>query len=167
MLVSVAVLLSVTVPAVFAATRVDLSAYEQQIVKLVNHERVQRRLPKLHVNARLVDAARAHAADMGTNQYFQHESLDGESFGDRIARYGYDSKGCATWRVGEDIAWGAGLYSSPVAVVDDWMASAPHRAVILTRDFRDIGVGAVSSDGYGSVDGTVWFFTMDLGQRTK
>ena len=46
------------------------------------------------------------------------------------------------------------------------MKSPAHRAVILTRAFRDIGVGAVkTTDGYGSIDGTVWFFTLDLGRR--
>ena len=47
------------------------------------------------------------------------------------------------------------------------MASSTHRAVILTKDFRDMGVGAVSCDGYGTVDGKVWFFTLDLGRRVK
>ena len=51
-------------------------------------------------------------------------------------------------------------------VVDSWMKSPAHRAVILTRTFRDIGVGAVKTeDGYGSIDGVVWFFTLDMGRR--
>ena len=46
------------------------------------------------------------------------------------------------------------------------MKSPTHRAVLLTRVFRHIGVGAVKTDdGYASVDGTVWFFTLDLGRR--
>ena len=41
-----------------------------------------------------------------------------------------------------------------------------HRAVILTRVFRHIGLGAVKTDtGYGSIDGAVWFFTLDAGRR--
>jgi len=55
---------------------------------------------------------------------------------------------------------GAGLFSSPVLIVDKWMKSSMHRAVILTQSFRDLGVGAVS-------DGTVWFFTLDLGRRVR
>ena len=46
------------------------------------------------------------------------------------------------------------------------MKSKAHRAVILTKAFRDLGVGAVKTDdGYGNVDGPVWFFTLDLGRR--
>ena len=49
-------------------------------------------------------------------------------------------------------------------VVDAWMKSPAHRAVILTKAFRDIGVGAVKTeDGYANIDGAVWFFTLDLG----
>ncbi len=44
------------------------------------------------------------------------------------------------------------------------MASKPHRAVILTRAFRNVGIGAVkTTSGYKSYDGTVWFFTLDAG----
>ncbi len=75
-------------------------------------------------------------------------------------------KGFSYWKVGENIYYGSGIWSSPVAVVDAWMKSKTHRAVILTKVFRDIGVGAVKTeDGYGNIDGSVWFFTLDLGRR--
>ncbi len=47
------------------------------------------------------------------------------------------------------------------------MDSAVHRAVILNKSLKEIGVGAVSTEGYGSVEGTVWFFTLDAGARAK
>jgi uncharacterized protein YkwD len=53
------------------------------------------------------------------------------------------------------------------AVPDCIHWSTMHRDVILAKDFREIGVGAVSTDGYGSIDGMVWFFTLDLGRRSK
>lgn len=78
----------------------------------------------------------------------------------RIVRHGYTREGYRVWKAGENIALGAGLSSSPVLIVDKWMKSSMHRAVILTKSFRDLGVGAVS-------DGTVWFFTLDLGRRVR
>ncbi len=91
---------------------------------------------------------------------------DGETWSSRIVRYGYTRQGCSYWKAGENIYYGAGLYSSPCLVVRAWMASPAHRAVILTKVFRDIGVGAVKTDdGYGNIDGVVWFFTLDLGRR--
>jgi uncharacterized protein YkwD len=165
-LVALTALLFASLPAP-ATARVSLNSYEKQLVKLINHERAKRHLAKLRVNDKLVDAARSHSADMGEKQYFEHDSPGGETWSERIVRHGYTREGYATWKAGENIAWGAGLYSSPVAIVDQWMKSSMHRAVILTKDFRDLGMGAVSCDGYGSVDGMVWFFTLDLGRRTK
>jgi uncharacterized protein YkwD len=165
-LVALAAVLSASLPAA-ASAGTSLNSYEQQLVKYINHERTARHLAKLQVNAKLVDSARAHSAEMGLLKYFDHNSPTGETWGARIANHGYTRQGFRVWKAGENIAWGAGLYSSPVAIVDQWMHSAAHRAVVLTKDFRDVGVGAVSCNGYGSVDGMVWFFTLDLGRRVK
>lgn len=165
-LVALAALLFAGMPAAAPAS-VSLNSYEQQLVKYINQKRTERHLAKLRVNAKLVDAAREHSADMGEKQYFDHSSPSGETWSRRIVRHGYTREGYRVWKAGENIAWGAGLYSSPVAIVDQWMKSSMHRAVILTKNFRDIGVGAVSTKGYGSVDGLVWFFTLDLGRRAK
>ena len=145
----------------------QLNPYEQQLAKYVNQERAKKDLPKLKVHASLVTAARAHAADMGTQKYFQHDSLDGSTFADRMVAAGYDREGYRNWRAGENIAWGSGLYSAPSLIVAQWMDSPAHRAVILSKSFKEIGVGAVSTEGYGSVEGVVWFFTIDLGARAK
>ena len=165
-LVALAALLFATMPAAAPAS-ISLNSYEQQLVNCINKERTARHLAKLRVNTKLVDSARSHSADMGEKQYFDHDSPSGETWSTRIVRHGYTREGYRTWKAGENIAWGAGLYSSPVAIVDSWMGSSMHRAVILAKDFRDLGVGAVSCDGYGSVDGPVWFFTLDLGRRVK
>ena len=166
LLVALTALVFASLPAA-APAGVSLSSYEKQLLKCINHERTSRHLAKLRINAMLVDSARSHSADMGEMKYFDHVSSSGETWSRRIVRHGYTRKGYTTWKAGENIAWGAGLYSSPVVVVDQWMGSAAHRAVLLTKDFRDVGVGAVSCDGYGSVDGMVWFFTLDLGRRIK
>jgi uncharacterized protein YkwD len=166
LLVALATLVFASMPTAAPAS-VSLNSYELQLVKCINAERASRHLAKLRVNIKLVDSARAHSAEMGELQYFDHNSASGESWSNRIVRHGYTREGYKSWKAGENIAWGAGLYSSPVSIVDQWMASPMHRAVILTKNFRDIGVGAVSCDGYGSVDGLVWFFTLDLGRRAK
>ena len=166
LLIAVAALLIAAIPAVSSAST-QLSTYEQQLVKYVNQERAKAGLGKLHVSAKLVDSARAHSTDMGALQYFDHDSPSGETWSQRILSHGYTREGYKTWKTGENIAWGSGLYSSPVAIVDSWMNSPMHRAVILAKDFRDVGVGAVSCNGYASIDGMVWFFTLDLGRRAR
>lgn len=144
----------------------ELNSYEKQVATLVNKQRAKYGLAALRVNGRLVDAARAHSADMGARQYFSHDSASGEAWSSRIVSHGYTRSGYRFWKAGENIYWGSGLYATPYATVKAWMASKAHRAVILTRVFRDIGIGAVKCDGgYAGCDGTVWFFTLDLGRR--
>ena len=165
-LVIVAVCLFAATPA-FAS--VSLNKYEKQLVSLINKQRVKHGLHKVRANVKLVDAAQGHSTQMAEADYFSHDSVDprGETWSSRIVRYGYQRTGYAYWKAGEDIYWGAGLYSDPVACVDAWMHSPAHRAVILTRKFRDLGVGAYKADdGYQGSDGVVWVFTLDMGRRT-
>jgi uncharacterized protein YkwD len=165
LLVVVACSLCLAAP-VLAST--SLNSYEKQVLALINKQRAQRGLAQVRLNTSLVMAARAHSTDMGARKYFEHDTPapEQETWAARIVRYGYSDKGCSYWKAGENIYFGSGLYSSPVVVVDSWMKSRAHRAVILSKAFRDIGVGAVKTDdGYGNIDGAVWFFTLDLGRR--
>lgn len=147
------------------AGALTLNDRESQVLALVNEERASRGLPTVTVNTKLTKAARSHSAEMGRRQYFAHNSFSGERWSARIARFGYGPRGCRLWKVGENIFWGSGLHASAVNVVDAWMASPPHRQVLLTRAFRAAGIGAVKCPGgYAGCD-DVWFFTLDLGQR--
>ena len=164
-LIVVACSLLLAAPAL-AATQ--LNKYERQVVTLINKERTKRGLAQLRVNAKLTRSARGHSAEMGELKYFAHSSATGENWSSRVVRYGYTRQGFGYWKAGENIYYGASLYSSPVACVDAWMRSRSHRKVILTKVFRDLGVGAVRTEtGYGAMDGTVWFFTMDVGRRMR
>lgn len=165
MIVALAVILLMTIPAA-APAAVTLNSYERQIVELVNKERVKRGLCALRVNASLVRAARSHSAEMGTQKFFDHSSLSGETCFKRMVRHGYKRTGYRYWKAGENIYYGAGIYSSPYVVVSSWMKAKSHRAVILTKAFRNIGVGAVeTTDGFRACSGSVWFFTLDVGRR--
>ena len=56
-----------------------------------------------------------------------------------VTRYPAHTAGIA---VGQNIAWGTGAYATPEHIVAEWMASPPHRAIILTGYYRDAGVAA-------------------------
>jgi len=145
-----------------------LNRYEKRLLTLVNKQRAKHGLPQVRTHSRLLSAARSHSAEMGEKKYFSHSSASGRSWSSRIISHGYKRTGYRYWKAGENIYYGSGLYSSPTAVIKAWMASKPHRAVILTRAFRNIGIGAVkTTTGYGSYKGTVWFFTLDLGRRIR
>ena len=109
---------------------------EDQVVGLINQERINNGLPALTVRSQLTAAARGHSQDMACNGFFSHTGSDGSTARDRIARQGYST----TW-VGENIY--GGTMSSPSVVVTWWMNSAPHRANILNTNYTSIGIGYV------------------------
>ena len=110
---------------------------------LLNRRRAARGAKKLRHNQRLAKAARAHAADMVRRDYFDHTAPGGVSFVDRIMREDYVSPGQG-WRLGENLAWGSYQLATPKSVVRSWMHSPGHRANILNRSFREIGIGVVN-----------------------
>lgn len=121
---------------------VSKAAMTSSTICLVNVERTERGLRPLKLNRRLSRAAARHAGDMVRRDYFSHNSLTGASFVDRIRRAGY-LRGPRGWMVGENLAWGAGDRSPPAAIVRAWMHSPGHRANILQRRFREVGIGLV------------------------
>jgi uncharacterized protein YkwD len=109
---------------------------------LINAQRRAHGLAPLTTNLTLVRAARRHASDMVLRNYFSHVSLSGATFTVRLRRNGY-LRGNCSWSAGETLAWGIGALATPAATVNAWMHSPPHRAVLLGRVYRDVGIGAV------------------------
>ena len=107
---------------------------------LLNVQRRKRGMRKLRENARLRVAAKRHSADMSERGYFDHVSPGGSDVLDRVRASGYLSS-AGGWTVGENIAWGTSSLSTPRSIVAEWMDSPGHRANILNRRFRDIGIG--------------------------
>jgi uncharacterized protein YkwD len=107
---------------------------------LLNRIRAQAGLPPLRLNRRLSAAARRHSREMVRRHYFGHASVHGASPFQRIFATHYVPRR-GTWWLGENIAWGSASLAQPLAIVRAWMHSAPHRANILSRRYRDIGIG--------------------------
>jgi uncharacterized protein YkwD len=83
---------------------------------------------------------------------------------DRVRRTGYLA-GAGDWALGEDIGWGTAQLGTPAAIVQSWMSSPPHRAVILGRRFREVGVGiarGVLVNGVGGAE-TPATYVLDAG----
>jgi uncharacterized protein YkwD len=86
-------------------------------------------LPPLRVDSHLLRAARGHSADMLRRQYFAHGSVAGRAV----------AAGARGPLFGEDLAWATGLNAQ--WVVNQWLASPTHRAVLLRAGFRRVGIG--------------------------
>jgi uncharacterized protein YkwD len=133
------------------------------VLCLHNQIRAQHNLPLLRDNAKLRKAAAGHSSDMVDEGYFDHTTPAGTTFVDRIlgAKYAKQTDG---WTLGENLAWGTGDLSTPAGVMQAWMNSAGHKANILKRSYREVGIGirlGVPSDaGVGAT------FTADFGAKS-
>jgi len=149
-----------------APTPTTVTKDEALLITLINQQRAKHHLAPVKLNTCLMDASRAHSAEMAAKTYFTHNSRNGESFFRRLQRYGYKRTGYHLWMVGEDIAWGTGLLSSPVAIVDSWIEeAASHAAVISLRSSERSGVGTALATKTWKKLSNVTFFTLDMGRR--
>jgi len=146
-------------------TSVHLSSLATQLLGQINTLRARYGLRRLRLSPGLTAAASQHSASMAQKGYFAHESADGSSFFKRIAYY-YSYRGYSSWSAGENI-----LYSTPDidsgGALRLWMNSPEHRANLLNRSWREIGLGAFhSSSAPGVYNGdAVTVVTADFGFR--
>lgn len=108
--------------------------FEQQVLELVNQERVREDLQPLRINPLLAQAAATHSTNMALQDFFSHTGRDGSNLTDRIRATGFT----LTVPLGENIAAG---HATPESVVQAWMDSPEHRDNILNPDFTQLGVG--------------------------
>jgi uncharacterized protein YkwD len=127
---------------------------------LLNRERTSRGMKKLKSNKRLRKAAERYSKLMVKHRFFNHVSPGGSTMLDRLKRVGY--LGGGAWQIGENIAWGEGSLGTPRRIVRSWMNSSGHRANILNRSFREIGIGIAKGTPRGSRGAT---YTTDFGRR--
>lgn len=107
----------------------DISS--QQLLLLVNQKREANGLPPLILNEKLSLAAVNKAKDMFAKNYWAHDSPDGETPWVFIKRSGYNYV-----YAGENLARG---FDNTDSVIDAWMASAKHKANLLSQNYRDVG----------------------------
>ncbi len=96
--------------------------------------------PPIAVNDMFRAAARGHAKDMATRNYFDHSSPEGKGPADRIRAAGWLNPGTT----GENIAAG-----NPTAdgTVNQWLKSQGHCENMLDKQFKMIGVGYFENAG--------------------
>lgn len=102
-------------------------------------------LRRLRRNRRLSRAAVGHARDMLRRRYFAHRSPEGTSVLARVRRAGYGFEGEAVL-AGELLGLGfAGTPwpLTPRGLVRKWLASPSHRRVLVSRRYRELGIGTV------------------------
>jgi uncharacterized protein YkwD len=140
----------------------NLPLISAAVLCLHNQIRAGAGLPALKANGKLAKAAQSHSSEMVNEGFFDHTDPDGDTFVDRIVGAGY-VKRTDGWTLGENLAWGTGDLSTPDGVMTSWMNSPGHKANILKRDYREVGIGirlgVPSDDTVGAT------YTLDFGVR--
>ena len=141
---------------------------EAAVVRAMNRVRVADGLRPLRTSPGLRTAARGHSRAMLEKGFFAHESADGTAFSERIRKH-YPSRGWRTWSVGEALLASPGSDVEAAAIVDSWLESPPHRAIILSPSWRDAGIGALyASAAPKAFGGTATLVvTADFGLRDR
>ena len=106
-----------------------LTSSENSLLGVMNGARTSHGLAPLRLDVHLLRAARAHSADMMRRQYFAHGSVAQRAL----------SRGAHGPVFGEDLAWATDITAN--WVVNAWLASPAHRAVLLRPGFRRVGIG--------------------------
>jgi uncharacterized protein YkwD len=119
---------------------------ERSTLCLMNRLRRADGLRPLHANRVLASVAVGQAIDMVRGNYFGDDSISGASALSRIEASGYLLRAShVRLLTAQNIAWGTGPDATPEGIVNTWMQSAPHRRIILTGAYRDVGVGVAAT----------------------
>ena len=147
-----------------APTELQLDQARRTILCLLNERRDAAGLPNLQRNNRLEAAAQRHNEQMDGTGCFAHECPGEASLEGRLEGINYIIGGLLRWAFGENVAWGEGSRATPKSIMAAWMASPGHRANILNRNFREVGIGF--SRGTPNADNAAGgIYTTDFGLR--
>jgi uncharacterized protein YkwD len=141
-------------------TAANLRRVARATLCLINGERRSRGRKRLRASRKLARAAGAHTRDMVRRRYFAHKGPGGPTFRRRLRRARYRAR-----PAGENIgSLSAG--ASPRTLVRAWMDSAPHRANILLRRYRAVGIGVLARRPSGGRSGGSTF-TANFGRKRR
>ncbi len=87
-------------------------------------------------NDLLASAAKNHAEDMANNNYFSHESQNGDHIKERFEKVGYGTAGFQRYVIGENIAAGQ---QSIEQVNQELFKSETHCKNLMNPAFKEIG----------------------------
>jgi uncharacterized protein YkwD len=133
-------------------TTVPEDSPERQMLDAINSARADNGLSPLAPAPCLYTSSERHAVDMAVNLLtVTHTGSDGTSAGDRITAAGY------AWSTYGEAVGGSSDYGVQM-ILNAFMASPPHRALLLSGTLRDVGIGYERSPLNG------WsYWTIDLG----
>jgi uncharacterized protein YkwD len=128
------------------------SGWKYHLLVRINNYRVAHGLHRLRVGPHVSRAARAHSNDMAAHRMLSHSSSSGADWLTRLRAYGFRG----SW-AGENLA--VGMWT-PRHTLRMWIRSPEHRANLLNRHYRAIGMGLTLGTWAGY---RVYYITADFG----
>ncbi|RDW17947.1 CAP domain-containing protein [Oceanobacillus chungangensis] len=106
---------------------------EQQVFDITNVFRDQQGLEPLQWDVPVAEVAFSHSKDMEENNYFSHDSLNGDGLKERLA-----VEEVIYVAAGENIA---AEYTDAPAAMEGWLNSEGHREALFNKEYTHLGVG--------------------------
>jgi uncharacterized protein YkwD len=114
------------------------------LLAAVNRTRRAHGLRPLAYSGALANAATQHATALATAGMFTHAwPTTGQLFSGWIRGF-YSPRGYRTWSAGENLLWASPGFS-PANALQQWLDSPTPRTVLLTKSWRQLGIGVVSA----------------------
>ncbi len=115
---------------------------KEKMINLINQERQKNGLPLLELDDKISGVAQLKAEDMNNNNYFSHDSpVYGSPF-NMLKQFGISYKSA-----GENIAGNKNIDNAHSAL----MKSLSHKANILDKRYKKVGIGIVDNKKYGKI----------------
>jgi uncharacterized protein YkwD len=122
----------------------NASVIDTATLCLIDHVRVAHGLRPLLANRELQAVAISQVKEMIRLDYFSDTRPSGATPAALIAAtpYGRHARRLST---AESIGWGTGRFATPAQMVAAWLGSPAHRAIVLSGELLEAGVGAVAA----------------------
>lgn len=146
------------------AQKLSSTRAEKTMLCLINKQRRNHGLRKLHRQPQQAKAASRHTKTMIRRRCFSHQCPGEKDLESRLEQVNYLPCRCS-WGIAENIAYGSGGNGSPRSVFKAWMHSGDHRANILGGGYQHIGIGVATGSPVAGRDGGSTTYTADFGYR--
>ncbi len=146
--------------------RSDVPAAVGATLCVINGVRRAHHLRQLRMNPVLRAIAAGQSHEMLVGGYFGDDSLSGLTPMQRVESSAY-ARGSTRLSVGQNIAWAEAAEATPAAIVTAWLESSPHREILLSPAFRDVGVGISLGVPQPAAHSSGAIYTLDLATRAS
>ncbi|MDX6495431.1 MAG: hypothetical protein QOE17_1417, partial [Gaiellales bacterium] len=145
--------------ALLSPTRAKTKLIVAAVLCLMNEQRAKFKLKPVKNSKRLSTAALTHTRAMILGQFFAHQGPKEPALVARLRKVKYSGA------AGENIGAGAGPLGSPAAMVDGWMHSPLHRANLLSKRWKAVGIGFVAQYPVKTLAQPVATYTTDFAPK--